>query len=156
MLFLCLNTSLESISHGSTHGSATQWQILSESEDKHHHCENIYLKIFLWSTCRPEIKSTTPLPKSKHYITHCIYCSCLQLLTLLLCLTLAQGDCSNHKGQDAGTLVVSMLCSSIWNHSQPITNSSFLAAYTVFLLSLSLSLSLSPSSFFSTCSTTVV
>lgn len=50
----------------------------------------------------------------------------------------AHGSCSKHKGQEAGTLGVSMLCSSIWNHSQPITNSSFLAA-----IQLSPSLSLS-------------
>lgn len=58
----------------------------------------------------------------------------------LYCMCASQRGCRKHVGQEAGTLGFFMLCSTIWNHSQPITNSSFLAALQ-FTLSLSLSLS---------------
>lgn len=68
------------------------------------------LKGIPWSTCSSEIKPTTPI----------VSVSTPGFLTALCC--------RKHTGQEAGTLGVYMLCSTIWNHSQPITNSSLLAA----------------------------
>lgn len=65
-------------------------------------------------------------------ISHCVYHSCQQLFTTLKCA-------ANTWVRRQELWESPCFCSTIWNHSQPITNSFFLAAQRIPPLSLCLS-----------------